>query len=249
MPQGRIVLKSICQSKKLAALKTDGARLLYTWLIPNLDVNGCFHADPEILRGQIFTRLKKTNKAMRSYLDDLVNAGLVVVYKSNEDIYLHVPDFADKQPRLNPKREGEPTIPPPTPDQLTSNSRVTPPEVKESKVKESKVKESKVKGKKEYSQNSSEFRLAKLLFDEIRKRKSDYKKPNLQKWAEHIDLMIRIDNRKPQKIANIIAWCQQDDFWQNNILSTTKLRRHFDKLEMLKNARSGKDQSTGPHIR
>ena len=71
MPQGRIVLKRICQSKKLADLKTDGARLLYTWLIPNMDINGCFSADPEVIKGQIFTRLRKSTRVIAGYLEDL----------------------------------------------------------------------------------------------------------------------------------------------------------------------------------
>ncbi|MBT9169502.1 MAG: hypothetical protein DDT19_02862 [Syntrophomonadaceae bacterium] len=42
--------------------------------------------------------------------------------------------------------------------------------------------------------------------------------------------MIRIDKRDPEKIRQIIEWCQADDFWQNNILSTGKLREQFDQL-------------------
>jgi len=140
MPQGRIILKSICQSKKLASLKTDGARLLYTWLIPNLDVNGCFSGDTKVVKGQIFTRLKKSEKTIAGHLEDLQSVGLIIVYESNSDVYLFAPDFVDKQPRLNPDREGKTNIPPPTPEQLKSYSRVTPPKVKERKVKESKDK-------------------------------------------------------------------------------------------------------------
>ncbi len=83
-----------------------------------------------------------------------------------------------------------------------------------------------------YSQNSNEFRLSSLLIERIIKRKPDFKKPNLQSWAGHIDKMIRLDNRKPARIREIIQWCQSDDFWQNNILSTAKLRKQFDKLEL-----------------
>ncbi len=86
--------------------------------------------------------------------------------------------------------------------------------------------------KKEYRPNSDEFRLAELLFNELIKRKSDFKKPDLQKWSLHINRMTRLDNRKPKRIAEVIRWCQSDDFWQNNILSTDKLRKQFDKLEL-----------------
>lgn len=81
--------------------------------------------------------------------------------------------------------------------------------------------------------DSYEYRLAKLLREEILKRKPDHKakKANLQSWAKHIDGMIRLDNRKPKQIAVVIKWCQQDSFWQTNIESTSKLRDQFDKLE------------------
>lgn len=86
-----------------------------------------------------------------------------------------------------------------------------------------------------YSQNSDEFRLASLLLGLILKRKPDLKKPDLQKWSEYIDLMVRIDKRKPEKTEAVIRWCQQDGFWQNNILSTKKLRKQFDTLELQMN--------------
>jgi len=149
MPQGRIILKSICQSKKLANLKTDGARLLYTWLLPNLDINGCYSGDPDVIKGQILTRLKKSIKTVESYLNDLEDKLLIIRYELNGDMFLNVPDFKDKQPQLNADREGKPSIPLPPPNLLQTYSRVNQDQIKTnsplSKVKESKtkVKESK----------------------------------------------------------------------------------------------------------
>jgi phage replication O-like protein O len=81
-----------------------------------------------------------------------------------------------------------------------------------------------------YVENSNEFLLAKLLLEEIKKRNPEHKDPNIQNWSDDINKMIRIDKRNPEMIKAIILWCQQDDFWKNNILSTKKLREHFDKL-------------------
>ena len=141
MPIGRIVLKSISESKKLSQVKTDGARLLYTWLIPHLDINGCHSADPLIINNRIFTRLNKTLKDITTYLLDLQRVGLIIIYSANNDQFLIVPDFKEKQPKLHPDREAKPSIPLPTHDQLMSKSRVTHPQVK---VNQS---ESKIKGK------------------------------------------------------------------------------------------------------
>jgi hypothetical protein len=49
-------------------------------------------------------------------------------------------------------------------------------------------------------------------------------------WAKHVDLMLRIDKRTAEEVAEVIDWCQRDSFWCSNILSTKKLREKFDQL-------------------
>jgi hypothetical protein len=94
--------------------------------------------------------------------------------------------------------------------------------------------------KKKFSPDSEEFRLSKLLLDLILERKSSFRKPDLQKWAVHVDRLIRLDKRTPDQIESVIRWCQQDSFWQNNILSTHKLRDQLDQLELRMEAGGGK---------
>jgi len=89
-------------------------------------------------------------------------------------------------------------------------------------------------------EDSIEFQLAYYLLEGILRNKPDFKTPNLQSWARQIDLMMRLDKRRPEQIKKIIEWCQADNVpdpktnfcWANNILSTKKLREHFDQLEM-----------------
>lgn len=83
-----------------------------------------------------------------------------------------------------------------------------------------------------YSCNSEEYQLSSLLLDLILERRNSFKKPDLQKWAKEIDLMIQSDGRTPGEIQQLIEWCQQDAFWQNNILSPRKLRKQFDQLAL-----------------
>jgi hypothetical protein len=104
-----------------------------------VDVNGCFSGDVDVIRGQVFTRLRKSRATIESYLADLEKNKLIIRYKANGDIYLQIPDFVEKQPSLNPNKEGKTNIPLPAPDLLWSNSGATPPKVKVSKVKEKKV--------------------------------------------------------------------------------------------------------------
>jgi len=84
---------------------------------------------------------------------------------------------------------------------------------------------------KEYCRNSEPFRLAKLLFSLIQERLPKAKKPNLQRWARDVDLMIRRENRTVDEIEAVIQWCQHDSFWRKNIRSPAKLREKFDQLQ------------------
>lgn len=109
------------------------------------------------------------------------------------------------------------------------------------KIHKRKGTKEKKKNKKEvFLSDSIEYRLANYLYNFILKRNNGFKKPNLQLWAKQIDLMLREDNRKPDDIKVVIKWCQNDTpekhsgttwkGWANNVLSTTKLRKKFDKL-------------------
>lgn len=93
------------------------------------------------------------------------------------------------------------------------------------------------KNKISFVENSIEFRLALYLFNCIRLNKPDFKKPNFQAWSKHVDYMIRIDKRDPDKIKEVIKWVQSDNTpdgngfcWAHNVLSTDKLRKQFDQL-------------------
>ena len=113
---------------------------------------------------------------------------------------------------------------------------------KQNLAKPGKGKERKEKEIKEYSPNSDEIRISELLFSLISERDQKAKKPDFQKWAVHIDRLIRIDKRDPGEIRNVIEWSQNDSFWQNNILSTEKLRKQFGQLA-LKMKKVGKQDS------
>lgn len=83
-----------------------------------------------------------------------------------------------------------------------------------------------------YSDASIPLRLAKLLLNEIRGNDPNYKEPNLQKWAESFDRLVRIDKRDPKEIAKLVRWCQRDEFWRANILSASKFREKFGALKL-----------------
>jgi len=80
--------------------------------------------------------------------------------------------------------------------------------------------------------NADALRLARLLFDLIRQRKGDFRRPNLDRWARDIDRLIRLEKRDPERIEAVLRFCQSDPFWRSNILSPAALRKHFDRLEL-----------------
>jgi phage replication O-like protein O len=81
-----------------------------------------------------------------------------------------------------------------------------------------------------YSDDSIEFQLSQLLLNKILQHIPGYKLPDLQKWSEEMALLIRSDQRQVDEIRNVILYAQQDPFWQNNILSVSKLRKQYDML-------------------
>jgi len=105
------------------------------------------------------------------------------------------------------------------------------------------------KKEKIFSSDSVEYRLSEKLRDLIHNRDPSAKNPNLQKWAKDIDLLHRVDNRSFGTIEDVIEWCQEDSFWQSNILSPGKLRSNFQQLYLkMKNNGNGKKQSKGGFI-
>jgi hypothetical protein len=145
MAKGRMLQNRISKSNKIASLSSDTVRLLYTWLLSHLDVNGNFYADPVMVNNLVFTRLGHSIKTVSSALDELTEKGLIVRYQVNGEIYLNYPDFFEKQPKLNPDREGTPDIPNITPESILINSRVTQEliirEKTQYKIREDKIRE------------------------------------------------------------------------------------------------------------
>jgi hypothetical protein len=99
MAKGRMLQNRISKSQKLAALSSDTARLLYTWMLSHLDCNGNFYADPVMVNNLVFTRLGHSVKIVSAILDELEAAGLIVRYKCGDETYLNYPDFFDKHPK------------------------------------------------------------------------------------------------------------------------------------------------------
>lgn len=100
------------------------------------------------------------------------------------------------------------------------------------------------KKEKTFLSDSAEIRLSEHLFSRMKINNPTAKVPNWQVWARNIDLMMRVDNRTEDDIVKVIDWCQKDNFWKGNILSTAKLREKYDQLHV----RMNQDEPQKPKI-
>ncbi len=106
---------------------------------------------------------------------------------------------------------------------------------KESKAKEPKNSLSR-KTKKVFHDGQIEMALALKLKKMMLQNNPNAKIPNdLQKWAYEFDLMLRVDNRDPKEVFEIIEFSQGDSFWRANILSPGALRKKYDQLYLKSN--------------
>ena len=103
----------------------------------------------------------------------------------------------------------------------------------------SKINDERVKKKKVFEADSEAYLLAKFLEKCITENNPKFpqNERQRQRWAKDFDLMIRRDKIDADDIAEIIDWCQNDNFWRSNILSGKKLREKYQQLAMKMNSR------------
>jgi len=137
MPEGRILKKKISRDKAVAQLSPLSA-LLFTWFIPHLDVKGRAEGAELAIKGTICPHYNPiTVKKIPHLLKEMEKQDLICIYYRDGYKYLYFKGF-EKNQRINIDREAPSEIPPPTPEELQSNSRVTLAKVNLSKVNLSK---------------------------------------------------------------------------------------------------------------
>lgn len=97
-----------------------------------------------------------------------------------------------------------------------------------------KINDNGIKNKKNFETDSDPYLLAKFLENNITENNPKFPKSESQRqrWAKDFDLMIRRDKIDADDIAEVIEWCQRDNFWRSNILSGKKLREKYQQLKM-----------------
>ena len=90
--------------------------------------------------------------------------------------------------------------------------------------------------------------VAKEIWGGVLLLKADAQEPNLEAWANDVRMMAEIDGRTHDQIRDLFAWANRHTFWAANILSPSKLRKQWDRLEIQRNAehgRTGRTATTG----
>ncbi|MDQ0414196.1 replication protein [Mesobacillus stamsii] len=155
------------------------------------------------------------------YLNNLEKWGMLNIKKTNKYSVVSILkwyEYQETEQQMNNKCTTDE-------QQLITNKNVK--NVKNDKNEKNKKINSR---KRVYDVDSIHYQLADRLFKKILLNNSEYKQPNLQKWADDIRLMMEIDKRNAEQITYVIDWSQTHQFWKTNILSVSKLRDKYDQL-------------------
>ncbi|WP_242363592.1 hypothetical protein [Limosilactobacillus antri] len=234
-------LKNIVKFEVLAELNELPDKTYRLWYVLMSINNACgwiheFKVPLKVLRSRLNTESKTTIYNARN---QLVQLGLLEVTPGTNGSaakYHLIPLVHD-----DGTNQYQDSVPSSVPDSVPAGVPSSDPLNKQNKTKQNKTNTSGKSGTshkkaaRKFAEDSVEMELALYLFGKIKQNNPEHKdltESQKQKWADSIRLMIERDNRTPQKIRNMIDWCQADSFWKQNILSTAKLRKQYDAMRL-----------------
>ena len=205
---------------------------LWAWML----MKAKFKDTADLKRGQFFTTINEMREAMsykigyrkktptikqiRGVYEGLSRGTMIVLTKVTGGMVVTILNYNKYQDPKNYEGHNEGHNENPTRGTASS------------KDKNVKKNERRKKEKNLFVEDSNEFQLASFLHELIRQNNPNVKHPNLQTWSKDFDMILRVDLRPVEDVRKIIEWCQQDSFWQSNILSPKKLRKQFDRLSL-----------------
>ncbi|MFU9084109.1 replication protein [Klebsiella pneumoniae] len=77
---------------------------------------------------------------------------------------------------------------------------------------------------------ADDLKAARWIFDKALTVNAFLSEPNWVEWANTIRLMRLQDKRTHYEICELFKWANENDFWQENILCPSKLRKQWDQL-------------------
>jgi hypothetical protein len=97
-----------------------------------------------------------------------------------------------------------------------------------------------------FDENTLEYKLSSLLRQLILANNPKANVPpatpkRLVGWAKAINDLMRLQDKDPREIKDVIQFSQQDSFWHQHVLSGDKLKKHYDKVFLKMKSEGGRD--------
>ena len=246
----RIIKESICTSNEIDALKPEEEVLFYR-IIVNCDDYGRMDARLPILRAKCFPlRIDSVkDKDISSWLDSLIEQGLIFTYEADGKMYLQMATW-EKHQQVRAKRSKFPApddgVVHKIADDINGNQAIANvPVIQSNPIQSESNLESESNPSKSFEETSQEYIFAEKLRGLILKNNPKARTPDdLQKWAFDFDKILRLDNRSPTDVDIVIEYSQASDFWMTNVLSPGKLREKFDTLYLQAKKQGGATSET-----
>ena len=236
----RIIKESICTSNEIETL-TPEQEILFYRIIVNCDDYGRMDARLPILRAKCFPlRIDKIkDKDIQGWLDALIKQGLIYIYAVDGKQYLQMTTW-EKHQQVRAKRSKFPA-----PDNGVITSDINGNQM-QSDVPENPIQSESKRSSKVFDDDSLEMRMAKYMAKRIKETYPGAKPPDLNKWCQTFNRLMRLDGRTPKEIGQVMEWVYQDDFWSTNIRSPDKLREKWDTLWLQMHRKHKQDRPNKP---
>tara|TARA_R110002153_G_scaffold191269_2_gene344247 strand:+ start:12574 stop:13440 length:867 start_codon:yes stop_codon:yes gene_type:complete len=187
----------------------------------------------ELKRGQFIFGLDAFSRQagislskLRRLMKLLENDRLIDRQKTNKYSIVSIVSY-EKYQSSDSQNDSQTTVKRQADDRQTTGKPTAPKEVKNVKnVKNVKKKDT----TKTHVFSDDDLAFANFMFETIANDLPDFKKPNLETWANTIRLMRDRDNREHDQMRAIFLFARASDFWAANVMSPEKLRKHFDRL-------------------
>jgi hypothetical protein len=113
MADGRMLSKKISLNEAVASLENDTHRLLFTWGLSHLDIEGRISGSPKVFRAIVVPLIEHiTSEKVVKFFKDAVDKELITRYQVGKDWFIEYPKFKENQ-RLRADREAPSKLPSP----------------------------------------------------------------------------------------------------------------------------------------
>lgn len=236
MPRIRSVKHELFEDEALAECDVE-ARLLFVGLIVWSDDHGNQRANAALIRGHVYPYDEGVEiLAVRRWLAQLHEVGVVRLYKVDGEQFLHLPGWAKHQ-RID--NAGKPQVP--GPEEAEADAKIDLPDAADDDDRgdsprvaaggEGRGKEGKGTTSAKKPPTRDDFPMAFLLADLIAGNDPDGKWTEPSRTSCEAERLLKDrDGRDEQQIRHVVEFVQEDEFEQDVVHSMAKLRKRYGEL-------------------